>query len=380
MDQPKRMISLDVFRGLTIAAMILVNDPGMWDKVYAPFRHAAWNGCTFTDWIFPFFLWIVGVSMTISFARRIQRGVGKGTLILHLVKRSMLLFVLGVFLSNIPFGLFGGSAFSWATLRIPGVLQRIGVCCLFAGLIVLYTKNSGLWIWIGALLAGYAAAMKFIPVPGFGAGVLEPMGNLAGYIDSRLLAGHTWMWAPAKGFDPEGILSTIPAIATTLLGVVYGNSLRMNRSHEEKTARMAVSGIVLLALGTIIGVWFPLNKNLWSPSYTLYTAGMAAMVFAVLYWIIEVRGRTGWGKPFVVLGSNAITVYAFADLLSVVLWNIPGGSVNGNAVSLHDSLFQKAFLSWLNPINASLAFAVAFVLVSLGFAWILYWRKWFIKL
>ena len=309
MNKPtQRLVSLDAFRGATIAGMILVNDPGDWGNVYPQLRHAAWHGWTFTDWIFPFFLLIVGVAMTFSFARRVEEGADRMKLMGHVFRRSLIIFALGLFLAGFPFGLLFGHSFSLANLRIPGVLQRIAVCYLASSAIFLTTHVRGQVAWIVGLLAGYWAMIMLIPVPGYGAGFLEPTGNLCWYIDSNLLAGHTWSGAPAPGFDPEGILSTLPAIATTLFGVLTGHWLRSERSKEEKTAWMFVSGNLLLLAGAILDMWLPINKNLWTSSYSVFMAGWALVCLAMFYWLIDVKGYTKWSKPFVIYGMNAITV------------------------------------------------------------------------
>ena len=207
-----RLLSLDVFRGATVAGMMMVNNPGSWSHIYPPFKHAAWNGWTFTDLIFPFFLWIVGVAMTFSFSKRVEQGADRNKLMMHTLKRAGTIFLIGLFLNGFPFGLIFGHQFSWATWRIPGVLQRIAICYLVAGSITLYTGRLGQIRWTVGLLLVYWILIKMVPVPEFGPGVLEPKGSLAWYIDSHLLSGHTWSGAPAPGFDPEGIFSTLPAI------------------------------------------------------------------------------------------------------------------------------------------------------------------------
>ncbi|HQM35694.1 MAG TPA: heparan-alpha-glucosaminide N-acetyltransferase domain-containing protein, partial [Candidatus Marinimicrobia bacterium] len=267
MEHSKRIYSLDVFRGATIAAMILVNNAGSYDYVYPQLLHAEWHGWTFTDWIFPFFLFMVGMSMVFSFESRLKRGDTHQQILRHSLKRLLILFALGLFINGFPFGLIPGSQFSIATWRILGVLQRIGICYFFTSLIYLNVKPKGQWLWIGILLGIYWFALKVIPVPGYGAGVLEPEGNLAWFIDKTLLGKHTWAFAPVFGFDPEGILSTIPAIASTLLGVQAGRWLRSERSQEEKTAGMFVAGNLCLLLGIIMNIWLPINKNLWTSSY-----------------------------------------------------------------------------------------------------------------
>jgi len=375
----QRLVSLDAFRGATIAGMILVNDPGDWGNVYPQLRHAAWHGWTFTDWIFPFFLWIVGVAMTFSFARRVEEGADRMKLMGHVVRRSLIIFALGLFLAGFPFGLLFGHSFSLANLRIPGVLQRIAVCYLASSAIFLTTHVRGHVAWIVGLLAGYWAMIMLIPVPGYGAGFLEPTGNLCWYIDSNLLAGHTWSGAPAPGFDPEGILSTLPAIATTLFGVLTGHWLRSERSKEEKTAWMFVSGNLLLLAGAILDMWLPINKNLWTSSYSVFMAGWALVCLAMFYWLIDVKGYTKWSKPFVIYGMNAITVYVLAGLLGKTLYLVHFTASDGTTQTLKEVIYRNMFVPLASPVNASLLFAIAFVLVIYVAAWAMWKKKWFLK-
>src|SRR4051812_18417536 len=242
-----RMSSLDVFRGLTIAGMILVNNPGTWDAIYSPLEHSKWDGLTPTDLVFPFFLFIVGVSVTLSLARRAESGGSKRDLYVKIVRRTVIIFALGLVLSAFPYN-------DPATFRIPGVLQRIAVCYFFAAVIFLNTRWRAQAAIAVALLLVYWAAMKLIPVPGFGAGVLDSKeGNLAAYIDRAVLGQH--VWNQAKVYDPEGILSTVPAIVTTLAGVLTGHFLRTRREPIEKVAAMFVAGLACLVAGWAWNFW-----------------------------------------------------------------------------------------------------------------------------
>ncbi|MCC6396917.1 MAG: DUF1624 domain-containing protein [Bacteroidetes bacterium] len=377
----QRVDSLDVFRGVTIAAMILVNNPGSFEDSFTQLRHAAWHGCTLTDWIFPFFLWIVGVSMVFSFARRLERGEDRTALFFHVVRRSAILIMLGLVVNGFPFGLFGDAPFSWSTIRLPGVLQRIAVCYAVAGAMLILRAGRGARIWtIAALLIGYWLAMILIPVPGHGSGLLEPAGNLCWYIDSSLLGSHTWTYAPAEGFDPEGILSTLPAIATTLLGTLGGDWLRTEREGVEKTRRFLVTGAVLIAGGLLANTWFPINKNLWTSSYVLYTGGWAFGCFGVLYWLVDIRRWKAPVTPFRVYGSNAITVFVVSELLATVLWILPASLREGQQLSLHDEIYERAFLPLTSPPVASLLFALAFVLALYILALVMWRNKWFVKI
>ncbi|MCK5571980.1 MAG: DUF5009 domain-containing protein, partial [Bacteroidetes bacterium] len=318
-NSSERLVSLDAFRGATIAGMILVNNPGSWSTVYPQLLHARWHGWTFTDWIFPFFLWIIGVAMTYSFAKRREKGDTTKTLMLHVARRSAIIFGLGLFLAAFPLGLISTHHFSLETIRIPGVLQRIAICYLIASAIFLNTSVKGQVTWIVGLLTAYWLLVILVPVPGYGAGVLDPTGSLCWFVDSNLLAGHTWTGAPAPGFDPEGIVSTIPAIATTLFGVLTGHLLRSALSKEEKTVWMFVGGNSLLLLGVILDMWLPINKNLWTSSYTVFMAGWAMVCLGMFYWLIDVKGYRKWVTPFVIYGMNAITVFVLAGLVARLL-------------------------------------------------------------
>ncbi len=355
-----RLVSLDVFRGATIASMILVNDPGS-SETYSQLEHAQWHGWTFTDLVFPFFLWIVGVAMTLSFSSRTARGEDRRALLLHVVKRSAIIFAIGLFLNGFPY-------FRLGTIRIPGVLQRIAICYLIAAAIFLYSSVRGQILWIFGLLAAYWMAMTLVPVPGYGPGVLQPVGNFAQWIDSMVLSGH--MWRSTKVWDPEGLVSTVPAVATVLFGVLAGQLLRAPRfSPAEKTAWMLAWGNTMLLAGNTMSVFLPINKNLWTSSFSVFMAGMALIVFAVCYWMVDVQGWRRWTHPFVVFGMNAIAMFVFSGLLARILmladWKKP--------------VYDRVFAPLASPLNASLLYAICFVLVCYSVAWFLHRRKWFVK-
>jgi predicted acyltransferase len=375
----KRLASLDVFRGATIAGMMLVNNPGDWGHIYPPFKHAAWHGWTYTDTIFPFFLWIVGVAMTFSFAKRIERGDDKTTLALHVLKRSAIIFALGLFLSGFPFGLAFGHQFSWSTIRIPGVLQRIAVCYLVVGFLFLTTNlRQQLWITAG-LLAVYWLAVMLIPVPGYGAGVLEPMGNLCWYIDSTLLAGHTWSGAPVPGFDPEGIFSTIPAIATTLFGTLTGHLLRSEQSQEARTVWLFVYGCLLLFAGSLMDYALPINKNLWTSSYAVFMAGLAMVCLGVCYWFVDVQGHRRWTRWLEIYGQNAITMFVLAGLLGRLTAILKVEGPDGTPISLKTWYYTALFVPVGDPMIASFLHSLLYVVLLYLFAYLMYRKNWFIK-
>ena len=378
MKTGERLVSLDVFRGATIAAMLLVNNPGSWSDIYPPLEHAPWHGWTPTDMIFPFFLWIVGVAMTLSFARRVEQGADRGQLFRHVWVRAAVIFGVGLFLAAFPFGLLPEHHFSLAKLRIPGVLQRIALCYLAAGAIFLRTNWRGQTAWAVGLLAGYWALLKLVPVPGYGPGILEPTGNLAWWIDSHVLAGHTWSGAPVPGFDPEGILSTLPAIATTLLGALAGQIMR-RWSGGALTIRLLGGGAALLALGALMNLALPINKNLWTSSYAVFMAGWAMAVLAGCHWLIDVRGWRRWATPLIIYGRNALAMFVLAGVLGKLLYLIKWTGADGKGVTLKTFIYQSCFTPLASPVNASLLYALSFVALTFVVAWVMWRRKWFIK-
>ena len=367
-----RLLSLDVFRGATIAGMMMVNNPGSWSLIYPPFKHAAWNGWTFTDLIFPFFLWIVGVAMTYSFSKRVEQGADRNKLLLHAFQRALGIFAIGLFLNGFPYGLIFGHQFAWATIRIPGVLQRIAICYLITSVIVLYSNITWQVRWTVLLLVGYWLLIKMVPVPEFGAGILEPKGSLAWYIDSTVLGSHTWRGAPVLGFDPEGIFSTLPAIATTLFGVLTGHFIRSDRTQSDKTVWMFVTANVLLFMGLLMDNWLPINKNLWTSSYSVFMAGMALNIFAFCYWLIDVKGYKGWTKPFQIYGLNAISMFALAGLIGRLTGVAKVSGPDGNPISFQSWYFQNLFLPIGDPMFASFLHSVAFMLFLYLIAYLMY--------
>jgi predicted acyltransferase len=366
--QVERLLSLDVFRGITIAGMILVNNPGSWSAVYAPLRHADWHGWTPTDLIFPFFLFIVGVSIALALGRRAESGGKQRDLLLKITRRALIIFALGLIIYGFPY-------YQLSTLRIPGVLQRIAVCYFVASIIFLKTGWKGQAIIATALLLAYWLVMMVVPVPGYGAGNLSIEGNLAAYLDRLLLPGHTY----TPVYDPEGILSTVPAIATTLFGVLAGRWISSRREPMEKVAELFVAGTFGIILGWAWGAWFPINKALWTSSYTIFTAGMASQFLALCYWLIDIKGYRRWATPFVIFGVNAIAVYVLSSILAIALDLPVIKSVDGSAEGVKQFLYNHLFASWASPINASLLWAISYVLFWLGIMTLLYRKKIFIK-
>jgi predicted acyltransferase len=366
--------------------MILVNDPGSWDHIYPPLEHAEWNGWTPTDLIFPFFLFIAGISMTLSFASRVARGVSRASLAWHIVRRSALIFVIGLFLNGFP-------SFDFHTIRIMGVLQRIALCYLAGGLFYLATLRrdasanglargrtniAAIAGTVVLLLVGYWALMTFVPVPGYGAGHLGPDNNLGAYIDRELMSGH--LWSESKTWDPEGLLSTLPAIATLLIGILAGEWLRSDRQGSRKALGLIIAGIPLMLIGQLLHPYFPINKNLWTSTYVLFTGGFAMLLFAVFYWVVDLRGWRAWGAPLLVFGRNAILAYALATLVAEISIDFQFHDSASRLRTMHGWLYNRYFIPHASPVNASLAFAVFFVLLIFALLLPFYRRKMFIRI
>jgi predicted acyltransferase len=367
----KRLLSLDVFRGITVAAMILVNNPGDWAHIYSPLEHAEWNGCTPTDLIFPFFLFIVGVSIVFALDSGKSDLISHPKLIKSIIIRSLKLFALGLILSLFPY-------FDFSVVRIPGVLQRIAIVYLVSSLLFIKLKPKTLLQIFGLLLIGYWLLMSLVPVPGIGSANLGKDTNLGAWIDRTLLT-EAHLWKSAKTWDPEGLFSTIPAIATGLFGVLMGIILKAKqRTQENKVVWLFFFGFFGFLLGLIVDLFFPINKSLWTSSYVLYTGGLASMGLAFCYWLIDVRQVTWFTKPFVIYGINAITVF-FASGIIARSMNIIKTTLNGQEISLKGYLYQQFFTPYLSPLNASLAGAITFVLIWLLVLWLMFRKNIIIK-
>ena len=372
----QRLASLDVFRGMAIASMILVNNPGSWDHIYPPLEHAEWNGCTPTDLVFPFFLFIVGVAMPFSFAKYTPENRPTAAVYWRILRRGVVLFALGLLLAL--FSLFldwaiAGKPINFSTIRIMGVLQRISLAYVLAAVAVLNLQRRWLWILAGVLLIGYWGAMQLIPVPGYGAGNLTPEGNLGGYID-RIVLGkqHLYRGGP---FDPEGLFSTLPALVTVLAGYFTGDWLRKQPIKSRTSVNLAIFGLICLIIGQLWGFFFPINKQLWTSSYVVFTAGWAMLVLALCYELIEVRGKRRWGLPLEVMGLNAIFLFVASGLFARILLKTKVGSETTYAW-----IYEHLFRPWAGALNGSLLFAI----VMVSFWWMIlygmYSRRWFLKI
>lgn len=359
----QRLLSVDAFRGMTIVGMILVNNPGDWGAIYAPLRHAEWHGWTPTDLIFPFFLFIVGVAIVLALGRRVAEGTDRRALTLKIARRAAVLFALGLFLSGFPFGLFGPRSFErlLETWRIAGVLQRIAVCYLAASLLFIFCRRATLRAVTVGLLVGYWALMTLVPIPGQGApDIHTPDGHLAAWVDQQVLGNH--IWSGSKVYDPEGILSTLPSIATTLLGIFAGLLLAAPRSESspddvpEKIARLFVFGTLLVIVGYVWNWFFPINKPIWTSSYAVFTAGLAACGLALCTWFFDVLEWRRVARPFTIYGVNAITVFVGSGVVALTLAFVKIGGK-----SLQHLIFSNLFSSWLPPKPASLGYALTWI-------------------
>jgi predicted acyltransferase len=369
----ERLTSLDLLRGATIAGMILVNNAGDEPSAYWPLKHAEWNGWTPTDLVFPFFLFMVGVAMTFSLASRLKRGDSRESLLKHILIRGLILFAIGVALHGIPVPDF-------ATIRIYGVLQRIAICYVIAGFASLWVGKRGQWGIILSCLVGYWIIMRYVPVPGFGIPthdmpLLDPDRNIVAWLDRKLMMGHLYEGTR----DPEGLISTIPAIATALLGVKTGQWLRSDKTPQMKAMGMAVYGVIGFVLGEVLNLWFPINKKLWTSSFVVLTAGLALICFAICYWLVDIKKWKSWTKPFLVFGSNAIAAYVVAELGAHILYRTKLHLAGGGVTSLHTYVYEHWFVPLGSPANASLAYAVVYVAICWLLMLILYRKKIFIK-
>ncbi len=363
--------------------MILVTDPGTYAARYAPLCHSDWVGPTSTDMIFPAFLVAIGMAMTFSFRARIERGASRAKLMLHALQRSAILIVLGLLLNGFP-------DYHLHTIRIPGILQHIALCYLAGSLVylALFRRRSGQRIAAIAavtvvVLALHWALLKLLPVPGFGVGQLDSLGNLGAWIDRRVFGvQHLWAYGTTPGygvtFDPDGLLLTISSLGNLLIGVLAGEWLRTRHSSTRKIVGLVVAGSVLIVAGMALSQWMPLNKKLWTSTFTLLSSGVAVLIFTFFYLAVDVKRWRGWTTPALVFGTNAILAFALSSILTTLADRIHIGSGNSRH-TLHAWGYLHGFASWMRPINASLAYAILIVLLNLVIVYPLYRKRIFLR-
>ena len=375
----QRLAALDAFRGFTIMAMIMVNNPGSWSFMYSPLEHSDWNGCTPTDLIFPNFLFIVGVAMWYSF-RKFNFVLSK-PLVYKILKRTAVIFLLGVFLNWFPFMKFiPGEGIEWRSfynLRIMGVLQRIAIAYGIGSILVLTLKQKRL-IWFSAItLLAYWFVLWFWG----GQNPYSLEGNIVKIIDTKIFgANHIWH---GKGiaFDPEGLLSTIPSVITVIIGFFTGKVITNTENRERMVLHLLLLGIVGVLGGLIWNMTFPINKSLWTSSYVIYTGGIALLILGVFIWLMDIKGYKKWAHPFIVYGMNPLFIYIFAGVfIRIVLYLIRFRTAEGNIVNLKTWLFDNIFQPAFGDINGSLLFSVMLIIIYWGVGYYLYKKKIFVKI
>lgn len=363
----KRLMALDVMRGLTIALMIMVNTPGSWSYVYPPLLHSKWNGCTPTDLVFPFFLFIVGVSMWFSF-KKFEKGITKKSLY-KILKRFSIMFLLGVFLNGFP-------NFDIENLRILGVLQRIAIAYLIGALLCLQFNYKQLLYTFGAILIGYWGLLYF----GSANEPYELASNVVLKVDLLLFGENHIYNGFGIPFDPEGLLSSIPSVGTLLLGYFSGRIIELSKNNMNTIKKLLLFGSITVFVGFVWGFVFPINKPLWTSTYVLYTGGLAMAFLAFLLWFIDVKGFKKWAQPFIHFGTNPLAIYMFSGIWVSLIYLIQLKNSNGEMVSGYDYLFTDIFVPIAGNMNGSLLFAITHIVFFWLITYVLYVKKIFIKI
>jgi predicted acyltransferase len=396
----RRLASLDVMRGLTIAGMILATNPGTYSAVFPLLTHAAWQGATPTDMIFPAFLFMVGVSTVFSIDARMRRGASRTALITHIVIRAIVLILIGLLVNGFPF-------YDLHHLRIPGILQRIALCNAAAALFYLgiarigkaesstessaenaTTRTAAVLIFvIATLLIGYLCLLRYFPVPGFGPARYDSLGYLGAYMDRAIFTTrHLWAWGLTPGYgvtyDPEGLLSTLPAIANTLLGVLTGIWLRMPRPARSKAADLLYFGALLFVVAWPLSSLMPINKRIWTSTFALLSGGVTLLAFALLYWLLDIRSGPRWTRPAIeflrIFGTNAIAAFVLSSFITATLDTVHF-NIAGAAISLHHAAHQYLFAPWLPPRVGSLTYALAIVALNAALLYPLYRKRIYLR-
>ena len=373
---PGRLLCLDVYRGLMVASMIIVDNPGSDEKAYWPIMHAKWNGWTPADFIFPSFLFLVGISLAYSFDARRLRGETNQQILWHVFKRSLILIAVGLLVNASP--IYGLDVHSW---RFEGVTQRIGLCYFLAAILELWSGRRGQLLALVGCLLGYWALLRFVPVPGAGIpgrdiAFMDPVQNLPAWLDRKLFMGHLYDGTR----DPEGLIHTIPAIGTTLIGVLTGHWLKSKRSTSQLIGGMVFLGILGMLGGELWNRWFPINKNLWTSSFVLFSGGFCLLFLALLYWLSESkRWRGKWTMPILVFGMNAIAGFVADSLIYGPGYTFTVTAANGAKLNWHEAAQAHLEAAGLSVANASLVYSLGAVLICWIMLWFLWRKKIFLK-
>jgi predicted acyltransferase len=373
---PGRLLCLDVYRGLMVASMIIVDNPGSDEKGYWPIMHAKWNGWTPADFIFPSFLFLVGISLVYSFDARRLRGETNQQILWHVFKRSLILIAVGLLVNASP--IYGLDVHSW---RFEGVTQRIGLCYFLAAILELWSGRRGQLLALVGCLLGYWALLRFVPVPGAGIpgrdiAFMDPVQNLPAWLDRKLFMGHLYDGTR----DPEGLIHTIPAIGTTLIGVLTGHWLKSKRSTSQLIGGMVFLGILGMLGGELWNRWFPINKNLWTSSFVLFSGGFCLLFLALLYWLTESkRWRGKWTMLILVFGMNAIAGFVADSLIYGPGYTFTVTAANGAKLNWHEAAQAHLEAAGLSVANASLVYSLGAVLICWIMLWFLWRKKIFLK-
>lgn len=379
MPKKQRLLSLDVFRGLTLFGMVLVNNHGDSHYRYRPLSHVPWHGWSFTDLIFPFFLFIVGAAVPFSVESRRARDAGKSSIVLHALRRALVLFAIGLAMNWYHALDFGHPALDLPHLRFFNVLQRIAICSAIVTVMYLWCRPSAQFGIAATILVLYYVLMVFVPVPGYGAGVLGRVGNWVQYVDSRVMGTHCGSIEYGHFYEGKGLLSTLPAIVTALLGMWTGRCLRSPGRAMDKLVNLYFLGTLAMFLGAFWDNFFPINQNLWTSSLVLFMGGMAVVVLASCYYVADVRKITWWTPALLAFGMNSLTVWVGSVTLNDTLVKIRLPDSAGKLIDLKTRMFHW-LAGWFGPANGSLAFAVLYVLFWLGIMWVLYRKRIFWKI
>ena len=369
MEKPKRLLALDVFRGLTIALMVIVNNPGSWDHVYSPLRHSAWNGCTPTDLVFPFFMFIMGSAMWYSF-KKFNHSISK-QMVVKILRRTVVIFLIGLAVN-----MYASFSFDISHLRIMGVLNRIALGYGIAALIVLGLRYNYVKLVTGIILLGYWALLVIFG----GDAPFSLESNFVGKFDLFVLGANHIAGFNGSTFDQTGLLATLPSIANVLLGYIAGKLIDQSENKLHAVKKLIIFGVSGVIIGIAWGFIFPINKPLWTSSYVVYTSGLAMLLLGFFLWVIDIKGYKKWTHPLQVFGMNPLFLYVFSVFLAISLRIKAAHSLSGEMISIKEWLYAFCYQPLAGNINGSLLYALSFGILCWLIGWFLYHKKIFIKI